>query len=71
MLQKVSEAAATLSKSMLVARQKVVGFKMVDQLVSDYSFENLYEVGCQRYWSVIRRIRSVPLLKDRSDDSSL
>ena len=48
-LEEMSEAAATFTKPVLLVAQYAVRLKVANKFLSDYSLEDLYEVGSERY----------------------
>ena len=47
-LEEMSEAAAYFTKPVLLVAEYVVRFKVANKFLSDYSLEDLYQVGSER-----------------------
>ena len=65
-LEEMSEAAATLTKPVLLVAEYAVRLKAANKFLSDYSLEDLYEVGSERDGAIVSRIRLITLFEDGS-----
>ena len=46
MVEELCQAASSSSEAVLVGVNDVLGFNVVNQLSTEYSFKHLYQVGC-------------------------
>ena len=60
-LEEMGEAAATFTKAVLLVAEYAVRLKIANEFLSDYSFEDLYEVGSERDGAIVSRIRLITL----------
>ena len=65
-LEEMSEAAATFTKPVLLVAEYAVRLKVANKFLSDYSLEDLYEVGSERDGAIVSRIRLITLFEDGS-----
>ena len=65
-LEEMSEAAATFTKPVLLVAEYAVRLKTANKFLSDYSLEDLYEVGSERDGAIVSRIRLITLFEDGS-----
>ena len=65
-LEEMGEAAATFTKAVLLVAEYAVRLKIANEFLSDYSFEDLYEVGSERDGEIVSRIRLITLFEDGS-----
>ena len=65
-LEDMSEAAATFTKPVLLIAEYAVRFKVANKFLSDYSLEDLYEVGSERDVAIVSRIRLITLFEHGS-----
>ena len=62
----MSEAAATFTKPVLLVAEYAVRLKVSNKFLLDYSLEDIYEVGSERDWALVSRIRLITLFEDSS-----
>ena len=65
-LEEMSETAATFTKPVLLVAEYAVRHKVANKFISDYSLEDLYEVGSERDKAIVSRIRLITLFEDGS-----
>ena len=65
-LEEMSEAAATFTKPVLLVAEYNVRLKVANKFLTDYSLEDLYEVGSERDGAIVSRIRLITLFEDGS-----
>ena len=56
----------TFTKPVLLVAEYAVRLKVENKFLSDYSFEDLYEVGSERDVAIVSRIRLITLFEDGS-----
>ena len=64
--EEMSEAAAYFTKPVLLVAEYAVRLKVAKKFFSDYSLEDLYEVGSERNGAIVSRIRLITLFEDGS-----
>ena len=65
-LEEMSDPAATFTKPVLVVAEYAVRLKVAKKCLSDYSLEDLYEVGSERDGAIVSRSRLITLFEDGS-----
>ena len=65
-LEELSEAAATFTKAVLLVAEYAVRLKVANKFLSDYSLEDIYEVGSERDGAIVYRIRLITFFEDGS-----
>ena len=60
-LEEMSEAAATLTKPVLLVAEYAVRLKVANKFLSDYSLEDIYKVGSERDGAIVFTIRLITL----------